>query len=116
MDSNTLRKQKIIFIKEELKKFSIIKRKCKYAYKNWYRTAKNIVWKSPKFKEMNDNYYFSHYGKFYITCLHILYNKITHEKNYKQHTIKVNENVYSDSIKTIDIWIEEKIKYKEDIK
>jgi len=111
--------KKILFIKEELKRFQEVKRKCKYAYKNWFRTSshsscgiiKNDLWKSPKFSELNDNYYVSFYGKYYITCLHILYNKLRHEKVEKSHIINTKYEIYSEGVRTVHMWVEERVRF-----
>lgn len=116
------KREKIIFIREEIKKFRAAKKTCKNTYKNWFRTvpstgtlcgytAPNGLWKSPKFNELDNNYYFSNYGRFYITCLHILYNRIRCDTP-SPHITKVDEKVYKDDIDIINVWIEERIKFQ----
>lgn len=126
MTDDEIKKIKIIFIKDEIKKFRIAKRKCKYMYKNWFRDVRNntnsdkfslwssrpyCLYNSPKFSDLDDSFYISSYGKMYMTCLHIIYNKLRHNKIEKQHVGK-NIEVYIDHENVINSWINEKIHYQ----
>lgn len=121
MDEAVLKKEKIKFIKDELKKFSLIKRNCKYAYKNWFKSIKpiprasifkspNSLLESPSFPEIGNNHYFSGYGKVYITCLHIIYNDIRHSTAARAHT--TSNDVYNEYVTIVDEWLTEKISFK----
>jgi hypothetical protein len=126
MDETQLRREKIQFIRQELKSFYDVKRKCKYAYKNWFRerslsqpTPKASpypsspfgLWESPQFPEMGDTHYFNFYGKLYITCLHIIYNKIRRGTD-NSHLHNVNPEVYTDNENIVNAWIDEKLAFQ----
>ena len=107
--------EKIAFIKAEIKRFGPLKRECKYKYKNWYKTLPPITHgqyiEAPKLAELDNQPYMQHYGKFYMTCLHLLYRKLRNCKIEKCHIINnEKEEIYDQGIKTLNIWIEERIK------
>jgi hypothetical protein len=123
MDDEVLRREKIRFIKEEIKKFAVAKRKCKYAYKNWFRIPKlgpcNSMcgspydsWNSPSFDDLDGNRYNALYGKFYITCLHIVYNKLRNKESKISHMARGDDSVYKDGETIIHAWISEKIAHQ----
>lgn len=118
-----LTQRKIIAIREELVKFRKVKRECKYLYKNWYKampieesssnSLDRTAMMSPKFEHLGGGHYWAHYGKFFITCLHILYIKLRECPPKKNHLIDVAKaELYAQGIHTINLWLEERLLFQ----